>query len=463
MEIRFFGAVRTTTGSMHLVSANGRRVLLECGLYQGKRKEAFERNRNLPFDPREVDACVLSHAHIDHSGNLPTLVRRGFRGRVYATPATGDLCDIMLRDSARLQAQDVEYVNKERRRQGQRAFEPLYEPQDVDRLMAQLAPVNYETPREVAAGMSITFHDAGHILGSAITEIHVRENGASRRVVFTGDLGRKGMPILRDPVVVPGADTLITESTYGNRVHEAKERVSDRLRGLTNEAAKRRAKLIIPAFSVGRTQQILYFLQALYERGEVSDIPVYVDSPLATRATEVYERHAECYDSQALDRLKTGVSPFSFARLHYVTEIEDSKALNHRGGPMVIIAASGMCEGGRILHHLKHGIGDERNVILFVGHQAEKTLGRYLVEGARLVRIFGRECRVRARIEKIEALSGHADRNELVDYFRRMATGIQRAYIVHGELDGSEALASQLRNLGIPQVEIPTPGEEVTL
>jgi metallo-beta-lactamase family protein len=463
MKIQFFGAVRTTTGSMHMVSAGNQRVLLDCGLYQGKRKEAFERNRNLPFDPGTLHACVLSHAHIDHSGNLPTLVRRGYRGPVHATPATIDLSEIMLRDSAHLQVQDVEYVNQERRRLHKNPFEPLYEQPDVDRLMKQFVPLAYETAGEIVPGVTITFHDAGHILGSALTEIHVRENGSAQSVLFTGDLGRKGMPILRDPVAVSGADTLITESTYGNRVHDAKENVTERLKALINEVAARRSKLIIPSFAVGRTQQLLYFLEDLYARRQVSDLPVYVDSPLSTRATEVYEHHPECYDQETLDRLRTSQSPFSFSKLHRVSDVEDSKALNHLSGPLVIIAPSGMCEGGRILHHLKHGIEDSRNIILFVGYQAENTLGRYLVEGRRDVRILGEEHRVSARIERLEALSGHADCNELIDYFRSMAASIRQAYVVHGELDGSEALAVELRKLAIPRVEIPFPAEEVTL
>jgi len=448
---------------MHMVSAGNRRVLLDCGLFQGKRKEAFERNRNLPFDPGMLDACVLSHAHIDHSGNLPTLVRRGYRGPVYATPATRDLSEIMLRDSAHLQVQDVEYVNEERRRLHKNPFEPLYEPPDVDRLMKQFVPLDYETPREIVPGVTITFHDAGHILGSALTEIHVRENGSAQSILFTGDLGRKGMPILRDPVAVPGAQTLITESTYGNRVHDANENVTGRLRDLIQEVARRRSRLIIPAFAVGRTQQLLYFLEDLYARREVGAVPVYVDSPLSTHATEVYEHHPECYDRETLDRLRASQSPFSFSGLHSISDVEDSKKLNPMPGPLVIIAPSGMCEGGRILHHLKHGVEDSRNIILFVGYQAENTLGRYLVEGRRDVRILGEEHRVLARVERLEALSGHADRDELIGYFRSMAASIRRAYVVHGELDGSEALAAELRKLAIPQVEVPVPAEEVTL
>jgi len=463
LEIRFFGAVRTTTGSMHLLSVNGRRVLLDCGLYQGKRKEAFERNRHLPFDPKELDAVVLSHAHIDHSGNLPTLVRRGYSGPVYATPATIDLCDIMLRDSAHLQLKDIEYVNKRRRSQGKNPFEPLYEIGDVEQLLQQFRPADYEKPTEVAKGVTITYHDAGHILGSALTEIHAQENGSAHRILFTGDMGRKNMPILRDPVVVHGTEILITESTYGNRLHPARKDVQDQLRRLVLEIAEKRSKLVIPSFSVGRTQQLVYFLDELHNEGQIPDLPVYVDSPLSTRATAIYERHPECYDREALQRLHSGETPFSFHRLRYITEVGDSKRLNHQPGPMVIISASGMCEGGRILHHLKNNIEDDRNIVLFVGYQAEHTLGRYLVEGRRPIRIFGEEYRVAARVEQINALSAHADRNELLAYLQAMQTPIQHAYVVHGELPENEAMAEAMRDMGMSDVVIPTPGQSVAL
>jgi len=460
VNIRFLGAIRTTTGSMHLLRANGRAVLLDCGLYQGKRKEAFERNRHLPFDPTMLDAVVLSHAHIDHSGNLPTLVRRGYKGPVYATPATIDLCDIMLRDSAYLQQRDIEYVNKKRKRQGKRPFEPLYVQEDVERLMGRFEAVDYERATDLGGGFGITYHDAGHILGSAITEIDVAENGSAHRILFTGDLGRPDMPILRDPVPVEGADTLITESTYGSRVHPPKRDVSAKLRDLVNEVCEKRSKLIIPAFSVGRTQQLVYFLDELYNDKQICELPVFVDSPLSTRATDVHQRHPECYDAEALERLHGGDTPFSFPRLRYITHVEDSKALNPQPGPMVIISALGMCEGGRILHHLKNNLGGPDNIVLFVGYQAEHTLGRRLIEGARPIRIFGDKQRVRARIEKINALSAHADRTELLGYHRAVQGSLERAFVVHGEEEYAEALADGMRQQGIPDVVVPHPGQE---
>ncbi len=463
MNIRFLGAVRTTTGSMHLLNANGRYALLDCGLFQGRRKEAFERNRHLPFDPRMLDAVVLSHAHIDHSGNLPTLARHGYDGPVYATPATVDLCDIMLRDSAYLQRRDVEYVNKRRVRQGKRPFEPLYEFEDVDRLMGLFKPVDYGQAVDVGGGFSFTYHDAGHILGSALTELGVHENGTTHRILFTGDLGRADMPILRDPELVEGCDTLITESTYGNKLHPPKRDVQAKLRELVNEVCDHKAKLVIPSFSVGRTQQLVYFLDELHNDGEIPDVPVYVDSPLSTRATEVHRRHPECFDAEALERLHAGETPFAFHRLRYVTDVEDSKKLNRAHGPMVIISASGMCEGGRIVHHLKHAVGGRRNIVLFVGFQAEHTLGRRLIERRRPIRIFGDEVEVRCRIESIRALSAHADRNELLAYHRQLLGPLERAFVVHGEEEKSLALADGMRELGIPNVLVPHPGQEVVI
>ncbi len=463
MKIRFCGAARTTTGSMHVLSVNGKSVLLECGLYQGKRKVAFERNRNLPFRPNTIDAVVLSHAHIDHSGNLPSLVRAGYRGPVYATPATIDLCDIMPRDSAYLQMRDVQHVNKKRKRQGKTLFEPLYVQEDVDKLMTLFVPIDYETSKEITYGLTVTPHDAGHILGSALIEILVRENGKAHRILFTGDLGRKGMPILRDPVVVHDTEILITESTYGNRVHPPKKDVSARLRNLVNDICSRKSKLVIPAFSVGRTQQLVYFLDELYNDNEIPEIPVYVDSPLSTRATAVHEKHAECYDKEALERLHSGASPFSFGRLTFITEAEKSKELNNRPGPMVIISASGMCEGGRILHHIKNNVRNSNNIILFVGYQAQSTLGRYLIEGRSPIRIFGDEYPVAARVEKINALSAHADRNELMGYFREMNTRIDHAFVVHGEMEQAQALAAELKSFGVPNVLIPEKGQEVAI
>jgi len=448
---------------MHLVVCGGKRVLLDCGLYQGRRKEAFHRNREMPVDPETLDAVVLSHAHIDHSGNLPTLVARGFKGPVYATPATIDLCDIMLRDSAFLQLRDIEYVNKKRIRQGKNPFEPLYLQEDVEKLMGMFEAVPYEQKAQAVPGMDFTFHDAGHILGSAIVEIDLEEDGKAKKVLFTGDMGRKDMPILKDPVIVPRADILLTESTYGNRLHPPRGDVQAKLKELVNAVHAKKSKLIIPAFSVGRTQQLVYFLDELHDQGEIPEIPMVVDSPLSTRATKVHSSHPECYDEEAMERLNNGDRPFSFPRLRYITDVEDSKALNTMPGPMVIMSASGMCEGGRILHHLKNNISNPDNIILFVGYQAEHTLGRRLINKEPEVRIYGEEYSVRAQIKSIQALSAHADREELLAYFREMDELPPKAFCIHGETENCNAMAKALRELGIPDVTVPERGQKAEL
>ncbi|KPK62497.1 MAG: hypothetical protein AMK73_06010 [Planctomycetes bacterium SM23_32] len=455
MQLKFHGAVGTTTGSTHVLEAGGRRIVLECGLFQGERKPAFERNRNLPADVRSADACILSHAHIDHSGNLPSLVKSGFKGPIIATPATGDLCEIMLADSAHLQVQDVEHVNRKRIRQGKNLFEPLYTPDDVPPTLRAFRPLPYGTPLEVTPEVTLTFHDAGHILGSAFVQLDVREDGAPRRIFFTGDVGRKEMPILKDPHVLHDVDVLITESTYGNRLHPSRADVKARLAELCRRVTERRSRLVIPAFSVGRTQQIIYFLNELASEGLIGDLPIFVDSPLSTKATGVHERHPECFDEETLAMLRSGNDPFRFPTLTFTADVEESKKLNRMPGPVVIISASGMCEGGRILHHLKHTVGDERNVILIVGYQAEHTLGRRLVEGVSPIKIFGEHYELRAEVEILNALSAHADRRELTDYFTAMGPEVDVAFVVHGEPEAAETLADSLDQLGAREVILP--------
>ncbi len=458
MEICFYGAVENTTGSMHLLDVNGRRVLLECGLFQGHRKEAFERNRNIPVDAGSVDVCVLSHAHIDHSGNLPSLVKSGFGGPIYATPATADLCEIMLADSAYLQVQDVEYVNRKRIRQGKNPFEPLYTPEDVPPTMRVFRRLPYHMSAEVAPGVTLTFHDAGHILGSAFVQLDLEEDGTTRRLMFTGDMGRRDMPILEDPELVPDVQTLITESTYGNRLHPPSEDVEAKLAELCNRIEKDEARLVIPAFSVGRTQQVVYFLNQLRGEGLIGDVPVYVDSPLSNKATEVHRRHPECYDEETAELLRTGGEPFRFPTLTYTSSVDESKKLNGMSGPVIIISASGMCEGGRILHHLAHTVERPQNVVLIVGYQAENTLGRRIVEGADEVKIFGDMFDMRARVEIINALSAHADHDELLGYFHRMDSQVERAFVVHGEGEAADQLAADLRKTGMGRVVRPEEG-----
>lgn len=463
MQIQFHGAAKTTTGSMHLLEVNGKRVLLDCGLYQGRRKVAFEKNRNLPFDPRGVNACVLSHAHIDHSGNLPTLVKNGFTGRIYATPATVDLCAIMLPDSAYLQQRDVEYVNRKRVRQGKKPFEPLYLSEDVDETLNRFQGVRYGAPREVSPGVKVTFHDAGHILGSAVVEIELTENGETKRLLFTGDLGRENMPILKDPVVVTDVDILLTESTYGNRLHPKEEDVKAELLELCEKAMKRRARMVIPAFSVGRTQQVLYFLHQLWSDGRLPEIPVFVDSPLSLKATKVHDDHPECYDHTMKVMARSSDEPFSMGRITFVETLDQSKALNKMNGPVIIISASGMCEGGRILHHLKHTVEDRRNIILIVGYQAEHTLGRRLVHRRNPIKIFGERYHLGAEVRSIQALSAHADRDELLSYIRKVGPEVERAFVVHGEPEQSVPFAKALEELGARNVRVPDMGEKAQI
>jgi len=463
MKIRFLGAVRTVTGSMHLLSVNGAQILLECGLFQGRRQESFERNRKLPFDATAVDTMILSHAHIDHSGNIPSLVKSGFQGNIYATPATRDLCSAMLRDAGHIQESDALYVNKKRARQGLPPVEPLYTVEDATNSLKYFISIGYGRPMQVAPGVTLTFRDAGHILGSAITVLDIEENGTARRLVFTGDLGRKEIPILKDPEPVEDADYLITESTYGNRVHDPIETSKAALRNVIIDTYRRGGKVIVPAFSVGRTQELVYSLHQLTVARKIPELPIFVDSPLSVNVTEIFRLHPECYDKEVEEFLDSAQQrdPFGFHRLTYVRSTEDSKELNFLRKPAIIISASGMCEAGRILHHLKNNVEDPRNTVLIVGWQAPHTLGRRLVERQSTVKIFGEEYSLKAQVETINGFSAHADRDGLLDFARQ--AGVQRlkaAFVVHGEETSSQALAYGLNSLGISKAIIPQPGEE---
>lgn len=461
IKLTFFGAAQTTTGSMHLVEANGMKILLDCGLFQGRRKEAFERNRNMQITPATIDAVVLSHAHIDHSGNLPTLARNGFRGKVYCTPATRDLCEIMLRDSAYLQARDLEYINKKRAQQGKNLFEPLYEQQDVDTIMRRFKPEPLKRLVDLGNGVSLVFHNAGHILGSALTQLDVKDSsGHSRRLLFTGDLGQPNQPILRDYDMPQGADILLIESTYADRDHPPSDDVKGRLKGFIEDIHQLKSRLIIPAFSVGRTQNILYTLNRLTEEGRMPSTPVYVDSPLSLKATQVYAKHRECYDEEASDILRQGIDPMKFPGLRFIETPDQSKALNDLPGPLIIIAASGMCEGGRVLHHLQRAVGDPRNIILIVGFQAEHTLGRRIVERQSPLKILGDEFELNARVHTINALSAHADRTALMRWFDGIkGTRLSRVFAVHGEPEKVAAMTELVKQHGVENVVAPVPGQ----
>jgi len=463
MRIEFLGAARTVTGSRHLIHVNGKKILLDCGLFQGHRREAYERNKNLPFKPSEIDAVILSHAHMDHSGNLPTLHAQGFNNNIYCTAATRDLCSIMLRDSAHIQERDIEYLRK-KKKSGE-MLEPLYTIEDAEKVMRHFVGLGYRRWFGVADGVRAVLYDAGHILGSAIVLLEIEERGRRIRLAFTGDLGHRNMPIIRDPEVVENIDILITESTYGNRLHEPVEHLEERFADVVNRTISRGGKIIIPAFSVGRTQHIVYILHKLCDEGRVAAVPVFVDSPLSVNATEIFKMHPECYDAEARRMLEESGSYgifggcFGFGRIHYIQSVEESKALNDRDEPCIIISASGMCESGRILHHLKNNIEDERNTIMIVGFMAEHTLGKRLVDKEPKVKIFGEKYELRAEVAVFNALSAHADRKELLEYFGRVDGHIQHAFVVHGDEDQALALAEAMREFNIDKIAVPKLGD----
>lgn len=460
ITIEFQGAARTVTGSMHVIRFRGRTILLDCGLYQGRRSEANRINREFPIDPLSVDAIVLSHAHIDHSGNIPGIVQRGFSGAVYCTPATKDLAGLMLADSAHIQVRDVEYLNKRNRRKGEPPVEPLYTPEDAAAAMELFAPVPYRTATEILPGVTLTFRDAGHIIGSAVTLLRFKANGSSLTLCFTGDVGPEGLPIVRDPEFPGNAEVLISESTYGGKEHESPENREEHIRRDIARTVERGGKVIMPAFSVGRTQNIVFTLHKLRDKGRLPDLPVYVDSPLAVNATEIFRRHPDTFDEEVASHVTKNHDPFGFARLRYIRDVEESKKLNERTEPCLIISASGMCEAGRILHHLANNIEDSRNTIAIIGYQAEHTLGKRLVDGAEEVRIFGDTYRRRAEVVKYNAFSAHADHPALIKYLGQFDRKVlQKTFLVHGDPERCGALGEDLgKKLG-HDVVIPSRGE----
>jgi len=466
MQLQFWGAARTVTGSMHLVEVNGHRLLLDCGMVQGR--GSFERNRDIPFDAASIDAVVLSHAHIDHSGNLPTLVRAGFQGSIYCTAATRHLCAYMLLDSAKIQENDVTWVNKHRARRGQRLYEPLYTKRDAMATLPLFVSVGYEKSFQPVPGVEVHFRDAGHILGSAIVVLDMEEKGRKERLLFSGDLGRKGMAILRDPEAAEGVDFLITESTYGDRLHEEKGQALGILEEAARNTYERKGQLLVPAFAVGRTQEVVYRLNQLWEDGDLPPIDVYVDSPLAVNVTDIFRVHPECYDEEMQEAIleESDHDPLGFRNLRYIRSVESSKRLNTLQEPAVIISASGMCSGGRIMHHLKNHIDDPQTTLLFVGYQAQGTLGRRILDGAEEVEIYGDPYPVKARVRRAESYSAHADRDELLGWARevRDAGDLKKVFVVHGEDESSDALAETMRQEGIGrEVTVPSKGQTIPL
>jgi metallo-beta-lactamase family protein len=468
MKITFWGAAGAVTGSMHLVESEGKRFLLDCGLNQGRRRDADAKNRNLPYSGFSIDAVILSHAHIDHSGNLPTLVKKGFTGPIYGTPATIDLCNWMLRDCAHIQEKDADFLNHRREHRKSMGLDngcatPLYTTEDAERTLPLFQPVPYHQPQTLAPHLIYVPYDAGHILGSSCVVLHEALNGARTRLAFSGDVGRPHLPIIRDPEPLPPVEYLIMESTYGGRLHKDVSHVENKLADVVIRTARRGGRIIVPAFAVGRTQQLVLMLHDLVNNKRIPNIPIFVDSPLALNVTAVHRDHPECFDDETRAFLLHSEDPFGFQRLQYIREASESKKLNDLHGPFVVISASGMCEQGRILHHLRNNIEDPRNTVLITGFMAEDTLGRKLVEKWPEVRIFGEPMRVRAEISSLDELSAHADQHELLDWIRPLAPTLRKVFLVHGESQQSATLAKVLNSQYGLEAVIPRPGDSFDL
>lgn len=456
-ELLFHGAAGEVTGSMHMLKVRGKWVALDCGLFHGRRAETEEKNRSWPVEPTEIAALILSHAHIDHSGRLPRLCKDGYEGPIFGTSATRDLCALMLPDSAHIQEEDIVYLNKKRKRKGLKPVEPLYRYKDALATVRLFHTVPYDQWFPVIDGLRARFNEAGHMLGSAGIELEISEKGKpTRRVYFTGDVGRRNKPIIRDPSAFPFVDAVICESTYGNRLHETVDDAKQMLTDVVQSAVERGGKVIIPAFSVGRTQSIVYYLREQMLEGALPTIPIYVDSPLSVNATEIFRLHPECYDDEAIEMQQMTRDILGGSNLTYIRDVDESKALHRRRKPCVIISASGMCEFGRIRHHLKNNITSPKNTILLPGFQAAHTLGRRLAEGAERVNIFHEEYRVQAQVHQLDGFSGHADQRELIQLLKPL---IKRnphldVYLVHGEPEQSTALAEELSKNTLGAVEV---------
>lgn len=463
MKIRFYGAARTVTGSQHLIEVNGRNILLECGVYQGKRKLFYERNCCFAFDPKDIDAVILSHAHIDHSGNLPNLVKQGYNKSIFATAPTADLAGIMLKDSAKIYEEDANYLNRKRRKHGQPMVEPLYEIEDAERAAELFQEIEYDQIFEPVKGVKARFVDAGHILGSAAVVLDILEGQKHTRLWFSGDIGRKNLPLLRDPVLPIETDILLMECTYGDKPHRDPEEAYQEFRDVVLKTVKRGGKVVVPAFSVGRTQELVFCLNRMIREEELPPIPVFVDSPMAIDATQVYKKYPQYYDDETHEFTRTGMHPaLMFPGLKYTRPVEESKAINDMDEPMVIISASGMAEAGRILHHLIHNVSDPKNTICIVSWMAPNTLGRRLAERQKNVPIFGEQVRVRAEIATIGGLSAHAGQDLLLDYaLAAKQNGLKEIFLVHGEEQPASALMEKMQASGISMVSYPEHGDVV--
>lgn len=456
MRIHFHGAAQTVTGSQHLLEINGHRLLLDCGLYQGRRGDTYARNLNFSYDPRTVDAVILSHAHIDHCGNLPNLVKNGYEGPIHATRATVDLATIMMADSGRIQESDAEFVNRKRARRGEEPIEPLYTEADAQQAAELLHSVEYNQPFEVVPGVTVRLIEAGHILGSAAVSLEIEEKGRKIRFWFSGDIGRYKLPLLRDPVLPENADYLLMESTYGDKAHSDPSQAFDEFQQVVARTIQRGGKVIIPAFAVGRTQELVYNLNMMMHDGDVPRVPVFVDSPLAVNASEVFMRHPEVFDSETRKFVEEAQHPaLNFKMLTYTHSVEESKALNKRTDPMVIISASGMAETGRILHHLRNNIEDPKNTVCIVSWQAPYTLGRRIADREKQIRIFGEPYTVKAEVATIGGLSGHAGQDLLVKYATTVKKTVKKIFLVHGEEKSAVPFMDILSAQGMKDVYYP--------
>lgn len=467
-EIYSWGAAGEVTGSKHFLQTPETIIQIDCGMFQGRREETHERNRDLPYDPSLVHATVLTHGHLDHCGNLPTLLLNGFEGPIYSTPATMDIARLILFDSAHIQESDAKFarkISKKKKRKGRFIAEPLYTSLDVEKTMERFRPVRYGEREEIAPGVTLTFFDAGHILGSALVLLEVQEGGKTRRVVFSGDLGRVNLPILRDPQLPPDAHTFVCESTYGNRLHDDIVFAKEELAQVIQDTSNKGGKIIIPSFAVGRTQELIFFLHLLSDEKAIPDIPIFVDSPMAAKATKIFTDHPECYDEETREAFTLHhKNPFGFERLTLVRDVEESKKLNRLNGPAIIISASGMAEAGRILHHLMNNVEDPRNTILIVGFMAEHTLGRRLAERREKIRIFGEEFSLRARVKIMNAFSAHADYNEIRGFLSGYSKEtLRNIFLVHGEEDAQQNMQAVLKEDGFSRVTPVRYGERYSL
>lgn len=469
MAISFYslGAAQEVTGSKHILEVNGHCYMIDCGAFQGKRKESDDKNREFDFPPDKLEAVILTHGHFDHCGLLPVLVKKGFKGNIYATPATRDIANLVMMDSARIQAKDAEFLAKQARKKGEKfSWKPLYNEQDCVKAANQIVTISYNRKMYIGPDVQLEFLDAGHILGSSLAMLTVRDGNEEKHILYTGDLGRKDKPIVRNPAVdFEAPDLIYIESTYGNRLHETKEVAMGELERVVREAVEKKGKIIIPCFAIERTQEIIYQLHLLVDKKKIPVVPIYVDSPMATNATSIFRVHPECYDESVTEAfLKHHKNPFGFGALSFVNSTEESKALNEKEGPMIIISADGMCEAGRVLHHLLNGISDERNTILIVGYMAENTLGRRILEGEKEVRVMGNWCKVKAKVEKINAFSAHADYSEIGDWLDNIdKSKLKKIVMVHGEKDAQAHLKSYLAEKGYDKVVIAKYGETYEL